>query len=774
MFRGLCDHWPRGVECRSPVAEGLETYNACGRCAAEYIRCLALLEAGRRKEGCHAEKPSKFQTPVVAPPKAQNFEAAPHLLQRPRFSVASPEVAAASSFFFGSPRGLKTHELLGECGETGTTAFLSEAERSVAKDSSSSTRDASQTATPRQLSSPENSKTHHAVEPQRAEPAPQQGGRGGSDRAWRGEPTWAEVDAKLAELERARLRLEEERLASSAAAARLQRERLDIAREREELEEARQRHVQSLAEDLTKLEEQRQKLRTSKNRLKAKEQRLQRMAEELSERATQPSRDSASVAESETDAEQAQKAPTSMKPKSEWAARMSVDLTGDGEGPPICEIRELPSAAVEACLRKFFKESSNGSLQAVADHHVSEMCYALEKRTYKRGSYVYEQGDPGSDIFVIESGAVQVLIDHGTVVRVLRAGDIFGERALLHGGNRSASIKCMSHKTVLWAMARRTYEKLSRLKLKASVKRLIEEKHPIFKNLSADDVEGLMAHAALQTMGAGEIVVRQGEPATMFYVIESGRLEVVKDGRAHGRLEHGDCFGETALLRNELRSATVQVAEDGPAELWPIDKAAFMLLTQHRLKATIAAVKKRHPGILQDATDADIESLMASAVFEVYHQGDEIVKQGEPGSVFYVVQTGSMRVLEGGEPRTLLVEGDYFGERALLRDEARTATVRVLSSKAEVWAIDRQHFESVLKHFVKEHDRVERAVTFIGRRKSVKQHPQLPDEADSHDQPSRRRMVNAMRMATLATAKQRVRFSSDDEVVVKYRGKKTM
>ena len=52
----------------------------------------------------------------------------------------------------------------------------------------------------------------------------------------------------------------------------------------------------------------------------------------------------------------------------------------------------------------------------------------------------------------------------------------------------------------------------------------------------------------------------QGERGERFYVVESGRAEVVRDGRVVGTLGRGECFGEIALLRNEPRTATIRAS----------------------------------------------------------------------------------------------------------------------------------------------------------------------------------------------------------------------
>ena len=59
----------------------------------------------------------------------------------------------------------------------------------------------------------------------------------------------------------------------------------------------------------------------------------------------------------------------------------------------------------------------------------------------------------------------------------------------------------------------------------------------------------------------GDKVIRQGDEVETAYVIESGRLEVLKAGSKLGELGElgeGDCFGEIALLSKVRRTATVR------------------------------------------------------------------------------------------------------------------------------------------------------------------------------------------------------------------------
>jgi CRP-like cAMP-binding protein len=75
--------------------------------------------------------------------------------------------------------------------------------------------------------------------------------------------------------------------------------------------------------------------------------------------------------------------------------------------------------------------------------------------------------------------------------------------------------------------------------------------------------------------------------------------------------------------------------------------------------------------------------------------GTELIREGETGHEFFAIADGEVEVSQGGVPIATEVDGDVFGELALLHGIPRTATVTT-TAPSRLWVLNAQAFRSVL------------------------------------------------------------------------------
>jgi CRP-like cAMP-binding protein len=71
--------------------------------------------------------------------------------------------------------------------------------------------------------------------------------------------------------------------------------------------------------------------------------------------------------------------------------------------------------------------------------------------------------------------------------------------------------------------------------------------------------------------------------------------------------------------------------------------------------------------------------------------GETIVREGDAGDRFFLIDAGEVEVSIAGAHVRVLRAGDTFGELALLHDIPRTATARA-KGEARPFALDRDEF----------------------------------------------------------------------------------
>ena len=266
------------------------------------------------------------------------------------------------------------------------------------------------------------------------------------------------------------------------------------------------------------------------------------------------------------------------------------------ESPRQATVRADTNAVLFSLDRETYKHivaqsSSNRSLEIktalarvpllkdLTEEQLDKVVDTVEIFPYNAGEVIIKKGQDGNVFYIIKSGTVSVtemgaqFSDH-----TLTTGDYFGERALLTGEPRAATITATTAVKVM-ALDRESFNMLLgplRDVLDYNMNLRILRSVKLFANLSEHERKKLSQSFVLEKFSAGQTIVKQGDPGKSFYIIKEGSARVEADGKEVSSLKAGTYFGEMALLNDEVRKASVIASVD--MECFVIDRETFTRL----------------------------------------------------------------------------------------------------------------------------------------------------------------------------------------------------
>jgi CRP-like cAMP-binding protein len=79
----------------------------------------------------------------------------------------------------------------------------------------------------------------------------------------------------------------------------------------------------------------------------------------------------------------------------------------------------------------------------------------------------------------------------------------------------------------------------------------------LFSECTWEELEAIDSLGTELSVKPGKSLTKEGQGGLEFFIVKQGRAAITRAGRALGSIEAGAFFGEVALLRDTLRTATV-------------------------------------------------------------------------------------------------------------------------------------------------------------------------------------------------------------------------
>lgn len=374
-----------------------------------------------------------------------------------------------------------------------------------------------------------------------------------------------------------------------------------------------------------------------------------------------------------------------------------------GRESPSCSSRSLPAKAVSVELidedltsyRKPCTMSEQTRMMIrtslrqdrlcalLADEEVDIVLEAMDHYEFQADDAVLKQGEVGQTFFVVEAGSLSVSIS-GRVSNLLSRGNTFGGLALLYNCPRTASVTSLEA-TTCWGASGDAFQKVLRENAcrRNAENRKFLDSIQLFEGLPGKVKDTIASGVMVEVFDTGARVVTESEAAAAIYFVKSGSLTVCQGGTvtstgelvggASRQAAHGECFGDSELLRGEPYSATVVAV--GKCELLSITGKHLREVLGQDLRpclerALIVSAMRKSSGLSklspaqQDAVIAvvEIRTLQPAAL-------------AEDSLRFALVLEGSL--LQTGDPqsgmRLQLRRGEWFEDEAFNSESAAGA-----------------------------------------------------------------------------------------------------
>jgi CRP-like cAMP-binding protein len=337
----------------------------------------------------------------------------------------------------------------------------------------------------------------------------------------------------------------------------------------------------------------------------------------------------------------------------------------DGYGPTLELSEPLPRdhvptlEEIEALLRRV------PAFAPLRDDEIRELARKVRPKRYGTGERVVKQGQPGASLFVVALGTLEVLVrqtdGHDLPIGSCEPGSVFGETALLMGGERTATVRTVDE-AVLYEIGKAHLEPIIKAR-----PQLIVELSVLMANRQADVAKHAQRYSSKQ-----EQVKSVAQRMSMFLL----GARTVDDKKAVVTLQKEVGHGRPLGLGERLPAGDI--------------------LRTDNIETLLRTVP-----VFKPLTDDEIWELARMAHLIRCRPFDRVVVQGQPGASLFVVASGTLEVLvrqKDGPDLSInsLEPGSVFGETALLMGGERTATVRTVG-EAVVYEISKAHLEPIIK-----------------------------------------------------------------------------
>ncbi|PIE59944.1 MAG: Crp/Fnr family transcriptional regulator [Desulfobulbus propionicus] len=184
------------------------------------------------------------------------------------------------------------------------------------------------------------------------------------------------------------------------------------------------------------------------------------------------------------------------------------------------------------------------------EDNLSDLCALLELKEYGQHKVILKKGEPGTSLYIIIEGEVNVIGDDGQVLSEMGVGDVFGEMSLLSGGEVTTSIYSKERTKLATLSSKNFKHVLNKFPvLQVFFYRLLVERAQI-NTLRAGTINSGMTGklSDIHPVELFQLINGSGKTGRIDLVLENGKAEVFFNKGEIVQASYNDRHGKDAFF----------------------------------------------------------------------------------------------------------------------------------------------------------------------------------------------------------------------------------
>ena len=331
----------------------------------------------------------------------------------------------------------------------------------------------------------------------------------------------------------------------------------------------------------------------------------------------------------------------------------------------------------------------------------SIMANNLIQEIYNEGQYIFKEGEFGSCMYIIKEGEVEC-IKGDKVVRILKKGDNFGQKALLEGDKRSLDVKAKTD-CKLYSISsdffKNQFGENYKEYLYFSFISTAFCNSKIFNTINTKMISKTFGHFSFRSLKNNEVVYPKGQKVTekLCVVLEGNivdkKINKVEAKRYEILFEKQLSEGSEDLIKHDLLA-------EPDCVLAEIDFDQFKETLGGDLKTAQTKSSQLNSfgniPLFRILSDEKIEFLQNNLKIEKFQNGKKIINQGDVGDKLYIIKSGRVDFFVNSRYIRSFNDGEDFGAKSLILSEKRTATA-IANGEVYCYTLTAKVFKSILE-----------------------------------------------------------------------------